>query len=162
MLLNWLQVLYYYTCCDHDLGQDLKFPEKKDGLLLISSIIFQLVLNAKITAWKYSNKVKIITALFRTKCLSSKANDEVGFLEKQTIVNSAGIFCGFSFFFFFFGVNSKLKGLSVEQINTFPNYLYLYIFQLILFQLFGMLMLVTLYAKNKKMGQALYIAWKER
>ena len=70
------QYIYNYTCCGFDPGTDAKLPGKPDGILLIVSIILQLVLHARIFAWKHSNR------FFNINCLSS--TEVVNKFEQQT------------------------------------------------------------------------------
>jgi hypothetical protein len=49
----------------------------------------------------------------------------------------------------------------LEELNLYPNYLYVYTLQLISFQLFGFVQLILFYAKNKKMTTTLYNALTE-
>ena len=77
-------------------------------------------------------------------------------------MNCYAICCTLIFFLLYFGQNLKLKYLPLEEINDYPNYLYMYFRLMIAFQIFGFIMLSTYYAKNKKMCKVLYAALKEQ
>ena len=154
------QALYYYSCCGLDPNHFEKLPEKTDGTLLIPSAVFQIVLNARIIAWKNSNKMKFLTSFFSPQCSSS--TELLLNMEKETIMNCYAICCTLIFFLLYFGQNLKLKYLPLEEINDYPNYLYMYFRLMIAFQIFGFIMLSTYYAKNKKMCKVLYAALKEQ
>ncbi len=151
--LNTREVIFFYICCGHDPSMDGKLPEKPEGMILIFSIVFLLALNARIFIWKY---------FVSTKYVSNKLThaDKIGNLEKETMINFSAIFWGFLFIFLFFGLNKKFKSLLPEEINIYPNYIYLYCIQLISYQFFGLLMLATMFAKNNKMRTKLYYEFK--
>jgi hypothetical protein len=154
------QALYYYSCCGLDPNSFEKLPEKTDGTLLIPSTILQFVLNARIIAWKYSNKKKFVTSFLSPHCSSS--TEILMTMEKETIMNCYAICCTVIFFLLYFGQNLRLKYLPLDEINEYPNYLYMYSRHMLAFQVFGFIMLSTYYAKSRKMCQVLFTALKEQ
>jgi hypothetical protein len=82
-------------------------------------------------------------------------------VDKQTMINWSSVFCCFVFFVAFYSVVQKLNAFSVDELNFYPNFLYVYGLQLVSFQLFGLCMLLLLYAKQDQMISTLYNAWKD-
>ncbi len=56
LLMPGPHILAYYVCCGIDPGDELKLPAKKEGLILMSSLIFQLFVNVRLTILKRSEK----------------------------------------------------------------------------------------------------------
>jgi hypothetical protein len=138
------EVIFFYICCGLDPTIDGKLPEKPDGMVLIFSIVFQLVLNARIFTWKHFKNTKNgLHKFYHTKM--------VGRLEKEALMNFSAICWGFFFIFLFYGLNKKFKSLPAEEINIYPNYIYLYCLQLVSYQFLGFLMLIVMFSKNKNM-----------
>ncbi len=92
--------------------------------------------------------------------MNLNTNGKFDFFEKETIINCSAIFWAFCFTLLFFSLNRKVNSFTIDELNIYPNFLYLYVLQFISFQLFGFLMMVTLYAKNKKMTETLFKIWK--
>ena len=145
-------ILPYYVCCDEDPGEEFKQPMKMEGLLVLFSLILQLFVNIKIIVLKHKTKIceKILKS---NQCTTTNPEtmNEIMSIEKQTIINCTAIFWGFLFILMFSGLNQRIRDLTVEELNEFPNYLYLYCLQLLSFQLLGFFLLITMFAKDNKM-----------
>jgi len=101
LLMPGPHILAYYVCCGTDPGDDLKLPAKKEGFILICSLIFQLFVNVRIIILKKSEKIpKALNFLIIKKShenVNSNTLSESVSLEKQTIVN-----CEFHFIIHFY------------------------------------------------------------
>jgi len=158
--LPGLQDLSYYTCSGLDTAQDLELPRKKEGFALLFSLIFQILVNSRISLLKLSEKAPMLQNCTPLKLNSADFQLKLVF-DKQAFMKMTAIVWSMLFFVMFYILRSKLKSFTVEEINIYPNYLYLYGIQLISFQLFGLLMLVTMYIKKDKMMTTLYNALRE-
>jgi hypothetical protein len=153
-------VLTQYICCDVDPSNYSTEPQKADGTLVVASFIIQTVLNIRIALLKHEEKIAKILKF--SKLSRWEEMNEIVVLEKQTIISGVAIFWTFMFVLAFIGLSNKIRSLSVEELNVYPNYLFLYFLQLISFQLFGFIMLITLFARQTNMRKTLFEAIKQR
>jgi hypothetical protein len=61
--------LSYYTCAGLDPTSDLALPTKPEGVILLVSAIFQLIVNARIAAVKNHEKLKKLQEMTQTRRL---------------------------------------------------------------------------------------------
>ena len=153
-------MLTQYICCDVDPANHSTDPQKADGTLVVASFIIQTVLNIRIALLKHEEKIAKILKF--SKQSRWEEMNEIVVLEKQTIISGVAIFWTFMFVLAFIGLSNKVRSLSVEELNVYPNYLFLYFLQLISFQLFGFIMLITLFARQTSMRKTLFEAIKQR
>ena len=157
----------YYICCSLDPKIDSGLPKKQEGFILNFTLILQIVVNARILVHKHRQKLKKLLKKFKfgaqeaANVGGSDVNDVTLTIDKSTIVNTSAICWALIFSAIFYRLNVKVKSFSVEEINLYPNYLSIYVLQLISFQLFGLVMLATLFVKHKKMVKILYDALTE-
>jgi len=154
----------FYICCGADPEEDSKLPPKREGLILFLSLILQFFINARIVTLKHQDKLKKVLKLFQLSSCKSIKIEESNFnlsFDKDTIVNTSAICWGFIFSFAFYKLNVLVKSFSFEELNQYPNYIYLYILQLTSFQTFGLFMLITLYLRHDKLYDTLYRNWNE-
>ena len=149
----------FYVCCGVSPIQDSNLPKKQDGFVLLLSLPLQVFINARILIIKHDSKIKKAFQLLRLdscKALRVREIDLKKTFDKETIFTTTAIIWGFIFSVAFMKLNIIVKSFSFEDLNQFPNYLYLYFLQLISFQLFGLVMLTVLYARHEKLFTTLY------
>jgi hypothetical protein len=150
---------FYYICCGQDPDQDSELPRKREGLFLLLSFILQLFINTRIMILKHNDKLKRALQFFQLSSCKLMKLEENSFkmsFDKNTIINTSAICWGLIFFFAFYKFNALVKSFSFEELNEYPNYLYLYVLQLIFFQSFGLFMLIILYVRHDKLYNTLY------
>lgn len=157
-LLPGPQSLAFHMCSGSNPGQDLILPKKREGVILLASLCFQVALNARIT-W-FRNKEKLLKWMNRNSTVQPQPPLVKINFEKQTLINCSAIFCGLLFIIAFYGLNNKVNSFSMDDANVYPNYLYVYALQILSFQLFGLFMLTFLFARHEKLASTLYDALK--
>ena len=157
-LLPGPRTLAFHICCGSNPGQDLIMPKKREGAILLASVCFQVACNARIT-WT-RNKEKLMKLIKRSSAVQPQSPKVKFNFEKQSLIKGSAVICSLMFTVAFFGLNTKVNGFNMEDINEYPNYLYVYALHILAFQLFGLFMLVILYARHEKMVSTLYNALK--
>jgi hypothetical protein len=117
------QPLYYYTCADLDPRADLAHRLKAPAVFEIFSLILHVVIRFKIMLHK---------------CGKTQVEPNIGYkkitlenLEKKSIGDFTSNICGVLGLAFVSLFSLKTNSLISPEVNDFPNYLYLYIYQLI-------------------------------
>jgi hypothetical protein len=171
MIFNFVQEMMptqkegtFYICCGTEQTEDNQLPQRREGIMLFISLILQFLINVRIIILKHQNKLKRILQCFQlSACKSIKAEEsnlKMSF-DKNTIINTTAICLGLIFCFAFYKLNALVTSFSYEELNQYPNYLYLYILQLISFQTFGLFLLITLYVRHDKLYTTLHRSYNE-
>ena len=81
-------------------------------------------------------------------------------IEKDSIIDWTTLLLTLTSMILFFGLNYKVNNTPVDDLNVYPNYLYVYAVQLIAFQVSSLFILMTLYARHKKLFKTLFTELK--
>ena len=79
---------------------------------------------------------------------------------KDSIIDWTTLLLTLTSMILFFGLNYKVNNTPVDDLNVYPNYLYVYAVQLIAFQVSSLFILMTLYARHKKLFKTLFTELK--
>ena len=142
--------------------KDLMLPKKKEGFILLVSLIIQTVVNGRIFVTKRMKEIKSCIKCFKDTASAAESPNWSLNVDKDALITATAIFWGFVFIVAFFGLNYKINNFSSADINLDPNYLYIYTLQLLSFQLFGLFMLTIMYIRNTKMYTTLYNAFRDQ
>jgi hypothetical protein len=118
------QPMFYFVCADIDLTTDLAKNNKPSAIIEIISIIMLIIIKVRIYIHKTNHlPIEPVNIFHKSYVLP--------IIENQNIVdftsNLIGLLCliGFSL------LNIKINSMTLFEINQFPHYLYLFLFQMI-------------------------------
>jgi hypothetical protein len=116
--------MHYYICSDLSPSSDPFIRNKIPGVVETLSVVIHVALKLRI--WKHRKKTNQppIGNLFHKE-------HELSFLEKESIADFTSNLIGLLAITIFSLSSIKINSLTEHDINEYPNYLYLFFFQLI-------------------------------
>ena len=140
----------YYICVGENPKADLKQPLKFNisfYILLIICIVTHILMSLRIFIYKHQIKNKIDSQIFLQKYAS--LNNSQSFFGSSTITFSLVALAAFGILF------SKIVHLDPQELNDFPNYLFVYWMHLVNAPLTCILLLLLCYARNEFMRKTM-------
>ena len=123
------------------------------------SVVLMIFINVKIVVLKKTDNFKQIGKSNKiSPTATSSAVMEIKknlFAEDTILADWSSLFLVLCLYLLFFTLNYKVNRLTFQEINLFPNTLYVYCHQLIAYQLLSLVMLAVLYCRHKEIKSTL-------
>jgi hypothetical protein len=147
----------YYICIARLPVLDWSLPSYFAAHLEVLTIFTIIIIKLKIQYFRSNQKEGHMT---KRSIFLKKFSMEA--INKSSITSfSTNLTCLlFVSTFVFFGL--KLNQMTLSQLNEYPNYLYVYIYQLILPSLVGFIIVGLFYSKNAAMKQCIMLELKKQ
>jgi len=119
----------YYTCSGIGPPENQDRPKRGSNMVETISLVVYILISVRILIHKRVSKIgplqnsPTITSRFRSYILTD--------LDQTTIASLSSNFYIVFFLALYFSVSMKLRAMSYQDFNVYPNYLYLYFHQLL-------------------------------
>ncbi len=143
--------LNYYTCSNQNFSIDSQLPRSKIGYFEITSFILNLSIMFRINISQKKNSVNVQN----TNCLSKKKQFLLQ-LEKQSILDLTTASLSILTFILNALLVTKINYLNAEEINHYPNYLYMYFLQLIEPSLISCIISMLYYFRHPPLKESMF------
>jgi len=147
----------YYICTGIDSTPDKDLPNKPTSFIELSSIIIVTVIMIRILYHK--KKHSQVSQQIHPNIIS-KIND-LAHIEQSTIADMTLLFILLWVFVLYVMVLIRLRISTPEEINAYPNYLFIYLYQIIFPQSMAFIGGISYYLRHPPLRIAVYREIKE-
>ena len=145
------QPMYYYVCADIDPRLDMAMPSKPPAIAdLVSLLIF------------ISIKVRIYVHQQKPDPNPCQSTCVLLLIEKQTITDFTSNLMGLLSLASFSIISIKINSLTVEELNQFPGFLYIFMYQMICPPIVAFTVFFMNYIRCKNLRETLHRELKEK
>ena len=143
--------MYYYVCADIDPRLDMAMPSKPPAIAdLVSLLIF------------ISIKVRIYVHQQKPDPNPCQSTGVLLLIEKQTITDFTSNLMGLLSLASFSIISIKINSLTVEELNQFPGFLYIFMYQMICPPIVAFTVFFMNYIRCKNLRETLHRELKEK
>jgi len=146
--------MFYFVCADTDPHLDLAKSNKPVAIEEILSVLLLIFIKLRISLHKRKTQPTESTNVFHRSFV-------LAIIEKQNIADFTSNFIGLSSLVGFALLALKFNSMTINEINQFPHFLLLYLFQLVYPFLMGLTLLFVLYKRCKIMRETLQREFKD-
>jgi len=125
----------FYLCTGTDPTPDLHMPNKPTSFLEVVTFLINLVLIIRILIY---NKQKSLSSIEPTNQSEQNRMNFLAYLEKHTIVDIMTQLFVIGVFGLYVIVLIRLRTITPDEVNTYPNNIFIYFHQMLYPGLFGL------------------------
>jgi len=123
--------LYYYACADLDPMADQHLKKANNMQIeVFASFILHLVINIRIRIFKAKHSITVVPTSSLAIGTSAKAMTHAK-NESQSLSDSASNLCIAMWGTFYIFLQRKVNGFSLNEANSYPNYLFMFAYHFI-------------------------------
>lgn len=145
------QPMFYYVCADIDPHVDMKMPSKPAAMADITSLLLLFMIKIRISVHQQEPELN-----------SSISRGVLSLIEKQTITDFTSNLVGLSSVASFSLLSIKLNSMTLVELNQFPGFLYLFLYQMVCPAFVAYTVFFMNYLRCKNFRETIHRELKER
>ena len=134
-----------YLCTSTDPTPDLHLPSKPTSFIEAVTILINVVLITRILIY---NRQKSLNNIIPINQNEQNKMNFLAYIEKHTIVDATTQLIETGIFVLYVIVLIRLQTMTPDEVNTYPNNIFIYFHQMIYPGLFGLVSVVWFYLRN--------------
>ena len=144
------QPMYYYVCSDVDPGLDMTMPSKPAAMADLASLMLLVLIKARISMHQQEPELN-----------PSPSSGVLILIEKQTITDFTSNLMALLSLASFSLISIKINFMTLVELNQFPGYLYLFLYEMICPGLVGFTVFFVHYFRYKNFRETLHREFKD-